>query len=129
MFENIFQTIKIFTSILVFCVNDNDNIFSSLGVRLDEGDFKTIIENPKYKALKFETMQKTEPMVILNPSGVLYLKEKWGLNLNKNGEKRMLNETIKESEIHCVANKQKEMQRLENRMINLVTTYYTSPEK
>jgi hypothetical protein len=104
-------------------------IFSALSVRLDEGDFKTIIENPKYKALKFETLQKTEPMVILNPSGVLYLKEKWGLNLNKNGEKRMLNETVKESVNHSVVNKQKDMQRLENRMLSLVTTYYTSPEK
>jgi hypothetical protein len=98
-------------------------------VRLDEGDYKTIIENHKYKALKFETLQKTEPLVVLNPSGVSYLKEKWGLNLNKNGEKRMVHETIKETEKQFLANKQIDMQRLDNRITNLVSLYYSIPEK
>ena len=74
--------------------------FSALGVRLDDGDFKTIVEYPKYLALKHETVQKSDHLVYLNPSGVAYLRDVWGKNVNKCGEKRNSKETVKESEKH-----------------------------
>jgi hypothetical protein len=60
-------------------------------------------------------------MVLLNPNGFLYLKEIWILNVNKNGEARKINKTIKETEKLFLATKQQDMQRLDNMIMNFLS--------
>ena len=107
--------------------------FSALGVRLDDGDFKTIVENPKYLALKHETVQKSDHLVYLNPCGVAYLRDVWGKNVNKCGEKRNSKETVKESENHTSASflaaPKGDVQRFDNRIMNLTAGFFSAPEK
>lgn len=103
-------------------------IFSALSPRLDDADFKTIVDNPKYKVLKHETMTQTSGMVILHPSGVAYLNDTWNLKVNKNGEKRLKNDTMRENEKVFLGNKAKEMHRLNNRIRDLVAQYYQDPK-
>jgi hypothetical protein len=99
---------------------------SALGPRLDSGDFKTIIENHKYKALKQETLfpDSTEPYLILTKTGVGYLKEA-GINVNKNGVK------CKERTVVAPisAKISKAAQRLDNHLINLLEPFFTEPKK
>jgi hypothetical protein len=99
---------------------------SALGPRLDAGDFKTIIENPLYKALKQETMfpDSTEPYLILTKTGVGYLKEV-GINVNKHGVK------CKERTVVApiAAKISKAAQKLDNHLINLLNPFFTEPKK
>ena len=109
-------------------------INSNFGVRLDEGDFKTIIENVKYLALKKETVDKSEqPLVILSPTGVAYLAETWDKKVDKNGRKRANNETIKKGEKvssqSLLTNPNGDVQRINNRILSLTKMYYSEPEK
>ena len=91
-----------------------------------------MIENVKYKALKHETVHKTDPMVLLHASGVAYLKETWGLVVNKNGEKRKLKESRKETEEKFAASsldiKAGYVQSVNNQILRLITDYYTPPD-
>ena len=87
--------------------------------------------NPKYKALKFETMNKTDQCVILTTAGVSYLKEKWGEVVNKNGMK-----IGPKSFLHVISHKKNtsapkhaDLQRFDNRLYNLVVPFYTLPER
>ena len=103
-------------------------LFSALGPRLDEGDYKTICNNVKYLALKEETVHgnKKDPMVTLTKSGVSYLEEKWGISVDKKGEKRNNkgNRTPTTlSEQHA------NVQRLDNHLINLILPFFTDPER
>ena len=103
-------------------------LFSALGPRLDEGDYKTICNNVKYLALKEETVHgnKKDPMVTLTKSGVSYLEEKWGISVDKNGEKRTTkgNQTPKTSSEQRV-----DAQILDNHLINLILPFFTDPDR
>ena len=88
--------------------------------------------NPKYKALKFETMNKTDQCVILTTAGVSYLKEKCGEVVNKNGMKIV----DPKSFLHVISHtknasafKNADIQRFDNRLFNLVVPFYTLPER
>ena len=109
-------------------MSNNNIYFSALGNRLDEGDYRTIIDNPKYKVLKHETENKIKGMIILNPSGVTLLKDKWGLSVNKNGDKRLKHDTLPQGDKEMIAGRMKDIQKLNNKILNLVLGYYHEPK-
>ena len=106
-------------------------------MRLDEGDFKTIVNNPKYKALKQETVQNVvrdeERMVMLTGRGVAYLRDNWSLTVTKYGSKRKHHETLKENEkpgpsSGSIVNLA-EINRFNDRILKLVNRFYTEPTR
>ena len=109
------------------------HFFRALAPRLDEADFRTMMDNPKYKALKHENTNKTDTMLVLTPTGVNYLKEQWGINVNKNGEKRKRGETLTERDkilqSSSLSVKNGDLQKFNNRILDLVDLYFTIPEK
>ena len=73
-------------------------------------------------------MNDTDPMVILTNFGLTYLKNQWGENVNKNGKKN--EDKVKPKPDETVTQvKHADVQRFDNRLINLLLPYYTSPEK
>ena len=102
--------------------------FSALGNRLDEGDYRTIMDNHKYKILKYETDNRINGMIVLNPSGVSLLKEKWGLTVNKNGDKRRNHDTLPGGEKEMISLRKKDIRKLNNRILKLVLSYYHEPK-
>ena len=98
--------------------------------RLDEGDYRTICGNIKYKALKYETIKKTEsPLVILTNDGVSYLNDKWSANVDKNGTKRKEKKNCKPFSEANISVNQADVQRMDNRIFNLITQFYSEPTK
>ena len=94
--------------------------------RLDDGDYKTICNTYKYKALKKETTSKDlkDQMLTLTREGIIYLKESCGVNVNTNGEKRQDGNPF----TPISTSRHKDAQRYDNRLINLLLTYYTEPK-
>jgi hypothetical protein len=94
--------------------------------RLDEADLKTITSNPKYKALKKETMDKDSngSLVILTKAGVAYLKETCGADVDKNGVKRQERNAC----TPISAKRHKNAQKVDNDLLNLVLPFFTDPE-
>ena len=71
-------------------------------------------------------------MVLLHTSGVAYLKETWGIIVNKNGEKKKLKESRKETEEKFAASsldiKAGYVQTVNNQILSLIAEYYTPPD-
>ena len=94
--------------------------------RLDEADLKTITNNPKYKALKKENMDKDSngSLVILTIAGLAYLKETCGADVDKNrGKRQELNACTSIS-----TKRHKNAQKVDNDLLNLVLPFVTDPE-
>ena len=102
--------------------------FSTLGPRLDQGDFNTICDNVKYLALKQETITNAteDPLVILTKNGVAYLKSKWGKTVNKNGKKCHKEAT---DQVPQLTVPQADAQRQNNALFKLIRPFYTAPER
>ena len=94
--------------------------------RLDDGDYKTICNTFKYKALKQETISTNlkDQMLTLTKDGIIYIKESCGVNVDKNGEKRQDGNPF----TPISKSRHKEAQRYDNRTINLLLPYYTEPK-
>ena len=99
---------------------------STLGPRLNIDDFKTINQNPKYLALRQESVlgAAEDPLVILTKSGVDYLKKQWGKSVNKNGKRCP---SSNDSRQPIPATRRGDAQRCDNLIFNLILPYYTAP--
>ena len=95
--------------------------------KLDEFDYKTIFNNPKYLALKHETVTcKKEPMVILTKIGISILKEKWGKVVNKNGNKST---NVINPKLTLYLERHDDAITYDNFILKLVLAFYTKPER
>ena len=64
-------------------------------------------------------------MLTLTKSGVLCLKEKWGISVDKNGEKRI----NKENQTPTTPKQHAHAQKLDNHLINLILPFFTAPDR
>ena len=98
-----------------------------MATRLDEADYKTIFNTTKYHTLKKEATSTNlkEPLVTLTKSGIIYLKENVGLNVDKNGVKR-----LDPKMFTPISNaRHRDAQRFDNRLITLTQPFYNEPKK
>ena len=78
-------------------------------------------------ALKEETKigEEHDPLVILTKRGIAYLDKQWSKQVNKNGKKVH----GKSSRVLEIPERQANVQRLDNRIINLVLPFYKAPDR
>ena len=71
------------------------------------------------------------PLLQLTTSGVSYLKDHWRITVNRNGKERKAKEMRKKHELESFENQKnwKDVQRLDQRIFNLLKGYYTQPQR